>query len=149
VIALETIEFPGWPALAGQEVFKWKSLDYALTNSVEFVRKILTMMPDHPEYQWCLVDVKIQDLTAGQYPCPPKWHLDFVTTDIPGRQEINYIYQHGCGSATEFQTPGGSASVPPETICMYGRELHRSTPALVDGRRLLIRKSWTDVAKPR
>lgn len=151
VSVIEVIPFPGWAALEGQPNLKWKRLSYALQVSCDFVRQLLLATPDHPEYAECLVDVKIQNLKAGEYPCLPFWHIDFVPTpETPGKPETHYIYQIGAECPTEIQQPGGSSFlVPPETIVEYHRDLHRCSAAGIDGPRLLVRKSWTDVAKPR
>ena len=142
---LKKIPFAGWNYLTDQPSFKYVSLKYALNNSVDFVKNIINEMGES-DHKWCVVDVKIVELKANQLPCLPNWHFD-CTNDFfdKRRDEKHYIWQYGCGSATMFSN---GFVLEPETIYSYGRETHAPSPALYPGRRILIRKTYSDIVRP-
>lgn len=77
----------------------------------------------------------------------PPWHYDCVKNyDDPRRHEVHYIWQYGCGSATQFE---GGIELEPEWIYTYGRALHAPSPAKWAGKRILVRKTYSDMIKVR
>lgn len=135
---------PPWDELQKQESFKYAKLDFALTNSTPWCQELImcmySMLPGIHLYT--VVDIKVwQNLKKGNYPARPLWHYDCVKdkTD-PAPEEYHALYQYGAGCFTQFE----DTSIKDGDIVIYGRELHAATPALLGGKRLLVRVSQCD-----
>ena len=145
-IKLDKVVFPGWPAIAGQPSFKYKSLEWAMENSTPFVRSVIDTMGT-ADRKWCVIDVKIVELKKSEFPCLSQWHYDCTRDKMdPRREEVHFIWQYGAGSYTQFEN---SFVLEPEFIYQYGRELHAPSPAQFSERRLLIRKTFSDIVRPK
>ena len=89
------------------------------------------------------VDVKVQELSPGQYTCIPGWHSD--TKGDPNA--IHHLYVVG-ENRTEFLEPDGSVNVIPNaTWKTYGSDLHRGPRVKIGETRLLIRVTESDMVK--
>ena len=163
------MRFPGWQALAGQKKLKYISLINAIRYSTPFISNLFkNEMPTDTSYKYIICDVKIINLKEGQIPCLPYWHYDCVM-DInnSAREELNYLWEFGAECYTEFINGPTEFDKParfqdeisklaeskgflykPEYIHEYGRVLHRPTKARKAGKRILVRKTHTDVIRP-
>ena len=134
----------------------------------ELVEQVLThvKMDDRNVY----LDVKHHTLKVGDIPALPHWHIDCIGSpylEVDYLDNVHHLLLVGdkVVSTTEFllskhpfkcgrekvvnwgrQLEGckiETAAAPMNTIIRYGNALHRATPAIADGWRLLIRVTQT------
>ena len=56
--------------------FKYADINYAFEQSDNYVRAILSSIPIFNKHKRVLIDIKLHNLTKGETPCTPGWHLD-------------------------------------------------------------------------
>lgn len=143
------------------ESFKFAPLSYAIRNTNKFIASLIEscIIGDR---RGIMIDVKVHDLKEGDSPALKHWHIDCCNSPgYRGREEHNHLYISGV-SYTEFLKDDvevdlpdvpryndlleGYESVKIEAgkVYSYGRFPHRATPAIMDGKRLLVRVTETD-----
>lgn len=150
---------------------KGVSMEYALANSNEVVRQVLSKMPLQNKHKYITVFVKPMQTKIGSPTCIPGWHIDAVSTPLKARTNHHEIHHIWCGysnDTTEFiDTPlliditdddtlqtmknkiekykYNILKIPKNTIVTYSRlNLHRAAICKESSDRLLIRVSETD-----
>ncbi|MGE0710294.1 MAG: hypothetical protein AB7N76_13730 [Planctomycetota bacterium] len=158
--------------------FKLAALERVRAETSDYVRAVLDAAALRGEHRFVVVDVKVQEVEAGRFPCIPGWHCDSVLDPHhPSRPEVHHLFVSGAACLTEFVAEpvelevGPAASpraflralarqvarldpavraVPSCRLVEYGRlDLHRGARAREDERRLLVRVTETDVIEPR
>ncbi|MFY0656247.1 MAG: hypothetical protein JXR12_05790 [Neptunomonas phycophila] len=169
-IALKELEFPT-PDLYPTRMFKHADINFAYENSNDYVKYVLDSVKTENKHRRILVDVKVHNLSVGEYPCLPGWHCDTTAfIDEKGKPENLYLIAVG-DNRTEFlanpfewnsdtmdqrkiarHIPKDApvVSIPNSTICKFGRyDFHRGPCSTVAGTRILIRVLESDIVTPR
>lgn len=132
-------------------------------HTSEYVWSLLRHAPKPQQsFKHCLVDVKVHDLKAGQYPCKPGWHIDHRTNYVKPHKEIYQLLITSDVSCTEFMTnefdsdielhqniptPDKIETARIQPLHWYSYDnhtFHRCTKAGYNGRRILIRLCHTN-----
>lgn len=150
--------------------YKFSSLDFVRKSCNKYINNVLDQVPIKGSRKRILVDIKVHYLKKGEIPALPNWHIDgtgFLLDD--DETEINHLFISDDCSATEFLKDDvelelennrmtdldeyldgiETVKIAPNTIYSYLRSPHRATPAVRDGKRMLIRVTETNTIQPR
>ncbi len=160
--------------LEDQPKFKYLEYQKAYDLSTPYVRQILRCVPNQRTYEHRLVDVKIQNLKAGQLPCLPDWHLDCTLDPLHETvPETHHLFIWGADCQTQFVMSDLELSfwnldfkeaynqavlkqnpkiwlMPELKLIKYHRHnLHAPSPAGKTGTRILVRVTETNLVPPK
>ena len=153
-------------------VCKYADLKCAIKASSGKVARLLESIPIGGMHKHSLVDIKIAQMTAGQWPCVPGWHTDCtLNVNHHTKPDVHRIIVSGAGCRTRFidepisiearedpydyiqeqidKLMPKTIDLEENTVYRYERDgLHTCMPAMKDGPRILIRVTETDLVRP-
>lgn len=175
----DSLEPPTLKDLEGIQCFKYADCDFVYAQCEnDYVKYVLSRIPIFNKHKRVLVDIKVQDLVEGDYPCLPGWHLDGSSNkrNLEKKPETFTLFVTGSHACTEFvdepieldidaswdfsEISKNCSKQIPESVntwalpsCRFGTYddsfFHRGPKSRGNERRLLIRTTETDILRPK
>lgn len=174
-----SLEAPSINDIANVSCYKYADIEYVLSVCDNaYVKYVLNKIPIFNKHKRVLIDIKVHDLSTGDYACIPGWHLDGSINpyNLPKKPETFTLFVTGVAALTEFLAKPISfeidesldfaarsnlysrkipkchpvTSIPSVTFATYDDSYyHRGKASSGNERRLLIRTTETDIIAPK